>query len=73
MILQNAAAFVWPKGTKWTSLPEIRLTDANGQSAGNIDYVLVSYDTDGKILDFASIEVQGVYISGNLRNSFKEA
>ena len=72
MILRNAAAFVWPKGTKWTSLPEIRLTDANGQSAGNIDYVLVSYDTDGKILDFASIEVQGVYISGNLRNSFKE-
>lgn len=72
MILRNAAAFVWPKGTKWTSLPEIRLSDANGQSAGNIDYVLVSYDTDGKILDFASIEVQGVYISGNLRNSFKE-
>ncbi len=72
MILRNAAAFVWSKGTKWTSLPEVRLTDANGQSAGNIDYVLVSYDNEGNITDFASIEVQGVYITGNLRNPFQK-
>ena len=31
-ILHDAASFVWPKGTKWTSLPEIKLVDANGQS-----------------------------------------
>lgn len=72
MILRNAAAFVWPKGTKWTSLPEIKLADADGQPAGNIDYVIASYDTDGTITDFASIEVQGVYISGNLRNPFRK-
>ena len=71
-ILHNAAAFVWPKGTKWTSLPEIKLVDANGQSAGNVDYVIVSYDNEGQITDFASIEVQGVYISGNLRNPFQQ-
>lgn len=71
-ILRNAASFVWPKGTKWTSLPEIKLVDANGQSAGNVDYVIVSYDQEGRITDFASIEVQGVYISGNLRNPFLE-
>lgn len=71
-ILRNAAAFVWPKGTKWTSLPKIRLTDANGLSAGNIDYVIVKCDESGNITDFASIEVQGVYISGNLRKPFQE-
>lgn len=71
-ILRNAAAFVWPKGTKWTSLPEIRLTDANGLSAGNVDYVIVKCDDYGNIADFASIEVQGVYISGNLRKPFQE-
>ena len=71
-ILHDAASFVWPKGTRWTSLPEIKLIDANGLSAGNIDYVIVSYDTEGLITDFASIEVQGVYISGNLRNPFKQ-
>lgn len=71
-ILHNAASFVWPKGTKWTSLPEIKLVDANGQSAGNVDYVIVSYNEEGQITDFASIEVQGVYISGNLRNPFLE-
>ena len=72
MILHNAAEFLWPEGTRWTSLPEIRLTDASGQSAGNIDYVIVSYNSEGRITDFASIEVQGMYISGNLRNSFQE-
>lgn len=56
-ILHDAASFVWPNGTKWTSLPEIKLVDANGQSAGNVDYVIVSYDEDGQITDFASIEV----------------
>lgn len=71
-ILHDAASFVWPKGVKWTSLPEIKLVDANGQSAGNVDYVIVSYDQEGRITDFASIEVQGVYISGNLRNPFRE-
>lgn len=71
-ILHDAASFVWPKGTKWTSLPEIKLVDAEGQSAGNVDYVIVSYDDDGQITDFASIEVQGVYISGNLSNPFQE-
>lgn len=71
-ILQNAALFVWPKGTRWTSLPEIKLVDGNGLSAGNVDYVIVSYDSDGQITDFASVEVQGVYISGNLRNPFRQ-
>lgn len=72
IILHNAASFLWPKGTKWTSLPEVRLVDGRGQSAGNVDYVIVSYDKDGQITDFASVEVQGVYISGNLRNPFRQ-
>lgn len=72
MILKNAADFVWPKGTNWTALPEIKLNDAFGQSAGNIDYVIAQYDSKGHIVDFASLEVQGVYISGNLRNPFQE-
>lgn len=70
IIVENAANFAFQSGTKWTSLSEIKLLDKNGQSAGNIDYVLVAYDGSGKILDFASLEVQGVYISGNLRNPF---
>ena len=73
IIVENAAKFAFDKDAAWTSLSEIRLNDSDGQSAGNIDYVVVSYDKiTGKILDFASVEVQGVYISGNLRNSFEE-
>ena len=70
LIVENAAQFFFPEGQKWTSLTETKLTDRNGQSAGNIDFVLVAYDEQGKLTDFASLEVQGVYISGNLRYPF---
>lgn len=71
IIVENAAKFFFGENAAWTSLTEIRLQDKNGQSAGNIDFVLVSYDASGKLTDFASLEVQGVYISGNLRNPFE--
>lgn len=54
----------------WTSLTEIRINDKYGRSAGNIDVVLVAYDATGQILDFGSLEVQAVYISGNIRKTF---
>ena len=73
IIIENAAKFAFPVGSCWTSLSEIKLLDKNGNSAGNVDYVVVRYDpVTHKILDFASVEVQGVYISGNLRNAFEE-
>lgn len=71
MIAEHAAAFFFPEGTRWTSLTEVRLRDKNGKSAGNIDLVLVAYDKHGKVNDFGAVEVQGVYISGNIRRAFQ--
>jgi hypothetical protein len=70
LIIENAAKFAFGTNAKWTSLSEIKLLDKNGQSAGNIDFVLVAYNDKGQLIDFASLEVQGVYISGNIRNPF---
>lgn len=72
LIAEDAARFFFPEEANWTSLAEIRLEDGEGKSAGNIDLVLVSYDSRGRILDFGSVEVQGVYISGNIRRPFEE-
>lgn len=71
LIAEDAAGFFFPTGTRWTSLTEVRLTDATGQSAGNIDVVLVAYDEAGQITDFGALEVQAVYISGNVRRPFE--
>ena len=49
----------------------MRLNDRNEKSAGNIDVVLVSYDDRGRLLDFGALEVQAVYISGNIRQPFE--
>ena len=70
LIAEQAAAFFFPEGTRWTTLLEVRLNDLHGKSAGNIDVVLVAYDEAGQITDFGSLEVQSVYISGNLRKAF---
>lgn len=72
LIVEQAAEFAFGTKAAWTSLSEIKLIDKNGQSAGNIDFVLVQYNDKGQLIDFASLEVQGVYISGNLRNPFDE-
>ena len=71
LITVDAAKFFFPPDAKWTSLTEVRLADKHGKSAGNIDVVLVSYDDAGRITDFGSVEVQGVYISGNITKPFK--
>lgn len=71
-IASDAAEFFFEDDSKWTSLSEIRLNDANGKSAGNIDLVLVKYNQDGKLIDFGAVEIQAVYISGNVREPFKK-
>ena len=71
LIAEDAASFFFNQGMSWTSLTEVRLNDKNGESAGNIDVVLVAYDSKGKVIDFGALEVQGVYISGNVRRPFE--
>lgn len=69
-IISDAANFIFDAKATWTHVGEVRLNDKHGKSAGNIDYVLVSYDDKGRVLDFGSLEVQAVYISGNLTGPF---
>ena len=71
LIADDAASFFFPEDATWSSLTEVRLNDANGKSAGNIDVVLVSYDDEGRVLDFGALEIQAVYISGNVRAPFE--
>jgi Restriction endonuclease NotI len=71
IIADHSAEFFFPKNTKWTSLTEVRLKDKTDKSAGNIDLVLVSYDDRGRVTDFGALEIQAVYISGNVRKPFE--
>jgi len=71
IIADDAASFFFGETARWSSLTEVRLNDLNGKSAGNIDVVLVAYDDNGKIYDFGALEIQAVYISGNVREPFE--
>ena len=71
LIADDAADFFFSSDATWTTLTEVRLKDADGGSAGNIDIVLCAYDKAGQVYDFGALEVQAVYISGNVRNPFE--
>jgi len=71
IIADHAAEFFFAPKATWTSLIEVRLNDRTGRSAGNIDIVLAAYDQAGRIYDFGALEVQAVYISGNVRDPFR--
>ena len=72
LIADDAADFFFAPDATWTTLTEVRLKEADGGSAGNIDVVLCAYDKAGKVYDFGALEVQAVYISGNVRNPFED-
>jgi len=70
LITDHAADFFFPLNASWSSLTEVRLNDRSGKTAGNIDIVMAAYDEKGKIFDFGALEIQAVYISGNIRTPF---
>jgi hypothetical protein len=69
-VLSDAGKFFFGS-QKFLALTEVRLNSKDGSSAGNIDIVLAVLDHNKKILDFGAIEIQAVYISGNVSNVFK--
>ncbi len=71
LIVKDAAGFFFSENATWSSLTEVRLNDAYGKSAGSIDVVLVAYDEKERIYDFGALEIQAVYISGNVRDLFE--
>ncbi len=70
-ILADAGHFFF-EDQNFVALTEVRLPDKNGKSAGNIDIVLAVLDKNKKVTDFGAIEVQAVYITGNIRNVFRK-
>lgn len=70
-IISDAADFFF-SGGNYVAVTEARLKDLHGKSAGNIDIVIASVDKRGEILDFGAVEVQAVYITGNVRNAFEK-
>lgn len=72
LIVADAARFFFPPNTRYVALTEVRLNDKNGKSAGNIDMVLVALDNKDRIVDFGALEVQAVYVSGNVKQPFEQ-
>ncbi len=69
-IIDDTAPFLLPNATHINFVTEPTLKDAKGNTIGKIDIVLIDHGEEGNIVDFAPLEIQSVYISGNIRNPF---
>jgi len=69
IFIADAADFFFP-GQRFVALTEVRLKDRYEKAAGNIDVVIAALDENEQIVDFGAIEVQAVYISGNISKAF---
>jgi hypothetical protein len=70
-ISADAAEFFFGADKNYSALKEVRLKERSGKSAGNIDLVIAKHSASGKVIDFGAVEVQSVYVSGNIRNPFE--
>ncbi len=81
IIARDAAAFFFAAGATVKRMPEVRIKTKSGDAAGNIDVVLAKVQlppqgapagSKAVMEDFGSVEIQAVYISGNVRVPFTE-
>lgn len=68
-VVQDVAEFLLPNTNQYHLLREVPLADKAGDSVGKFDAVLVDYGSE-QIVDFGALEIQAVYITGNLRDPF---
>lgn len=71
IIAKHAAEFFFDSDSDCTALKEVRLKERSGRSAGNLDLVIVKQDSKGHVTDFGAVEIQAVYVSGNIRRPFE--
>lgn len=72
VIFEEACKFAFGTDLNCRVIPEVSIHDATGKVAGNVDFVAVKLDSNKEILNFASVEIQGVYITGNVSNPFRD-
>lgn len=72
LIIEDSAEVFFPQNSQWTSLTNVKLFDKYNHFVGNIDFVLVSYDRQGRIIDFGALDTHAAYVTQNLRRPFEK-
>lgn len=69
-VVKDTTSFLLPNAARIDFVTEASLHGADGNEAGSIDVVLVDYEEGNKVVNFGALELQSVYITGNIRNPF---
>jgi hypothetical protein len=64
-IFVDAARIAFGTGVKFSVIPELRILRIEDRKIGKIDYLLAKLEGENVVTDFAAVEVQAVYFSGD--------
>ncbi len=63
-VFEDAARLAFGRGAMFSPVPEVRILRSGTRKVGKIDYLLARLGDAGLPVDFAALEVQAVYFSG---------
>jgi len=69
-VITDTKNFLLPNARNRTKVTEVGLINSDNETVGKIDIVLVEKNRE-VVADFGALEIQAVYISGNVRNPFQ--
>ena len=70
LFVVDAPDFFFKPDARYRLLRNVRLK-RNGGLVGNIDNMIILFDDEGEVLDCVSLEIQAVFISGDLYGPFR--
>lgn len=69
-IIENAAKLFFKEGTKWTTVTDVKMYDKFNTFIDTLEFVLVSFDDSGKIIDFVTLDAQAAFVNRDIRKNF---
>lgn len=70
LIIENAANIFFDENTTWTTVTDVKMYDKFHTYIDTLEFVLVSFDNRGTIIDFAAIDTQAAFVNRDIRKNF---
>lgn len=70
LIIENAAKLYFSENVRWTTITDVKLYDKFNTLVDTIEFVIVSFDDKGNIIDFLSVDTQAAFVNRNIRKKY---
>lgn len=70
LIIEDAAKIIFEEKVNWTTITDVKMYDKYNTYIDTIEFVIVSFDEKGNIINFASLDTQAAFVNRNIRKNY---